>query len=338
MKAWELTGFARDHLHAVARPEPGAPEAGQVALEMRAASLNYRDLVVMEGGYGRMVQLPLVPVSDGVGVVTAVGPGVTRVAVGDRVAPMFFENWLDGEAAPEKFTDPRGGGIDGVLSESMVVNERGVARVPGYLSDVEAACLPCAALTAWSAVVTQGQVDPGDVVLIQGTGGVAMFALQFARMRGAGVIVTSSSDAKLQRARALGADGTINYRTTPEWDKAALALTGGRGVDHVVELGGAETMTRSLKAVRVGGRISLIGVLSGRMVEFNLPTVVSRNIRVQGVTVGSRAGFEAMCRAMTRHGSRPVVDSVHPFDKVPEAFDRLSGGGHFGKVCITFKS
>lgn len=333
MKAWELRAFGRENLARVERPVP-EPAPGQVLLEMRAASLNYRDLVVSEGGYGRLFRTPLVPLSDGVGVVVATGAGVERLAVGERVAPLFFEDWVDGEAAPEKFRASRGGSIEGVMAEYVAVNERGVARVAAHLAHEEAASLPCAALTAWSAIVTEGRVRPGEVVLIQGTGGVALSALQFAKMAGARTIVISSSDEKLARARNLGADETVNYRTRPDWDQAALDLTSGRGVDLVVELGGAETLARSLRAVRTGGTLAVIGVLSGRKAEFNLPLVVSRNVRVQGVTVGSRAGFEAMVQAMTHHGTRIAIDSIHPFDHLPAAFDRLASGGHFGKVCL----
>ncbi len=335
MKVWELPAFGQENLALTDKPVP-EPGPGQVALDMRAASLNYRDLVVIRGGYGKMFKPPIVPVSDGVGVVAAVGDGVTRLAPGDRVAPMFFENWIDGEPAPEKFTSARGGEIDGVLSESMVAEERGLAKVPDYLSDVEGACLPCAALTAWSAVATQGRLGPGETILIQGTGGVAVFALQFATMAGATAIVISSSDEKLDKARALGADHAINYLANPDWERAALAITDGRGVDHVLELGGGDTLPRSLKAVRVGGFISLIGVLSGARADFVLPAVVSRNIRVQGVTVGSRTGFEAMVRAMEAHETKPAVDSVYGFDDVHAALARLESGAHFGKVCVDY--
>lgn len=336
MKAWVLKAFGRENLALEERPRP-TPGPGEVLLEMRAASLNYRDLVVSEGGYGRLFRTPLVPLSDGAGVVVDAGPGVKRVAVGDRVAPLFFEDWTDGEATPEKFRSSRGGSIPGVMAEYLTVAAAGVAVVPDHLSDEEAASLPCAALTAWSAIVTEGRVRPGDVVLIQGTGGVALSALQFAKMAGARTIVTSSSDDKLARARALGADETVNYRTRPDWDQAALDFTAGRGVDLVVELGGADTLARSLRAVRTGGTLAVIGVLSGRKAEFNLPAVVSRNLRVQGVTVGSRAGFEAMVRALEFHRTRITIDSLHPFDALPDAFERLAGGGHFGKVCLRIR-
>jgi NADPH:quinone reductase-like Zn-dependent oxidoreductase len=211
-----------------------------------------------------------------------------------------------------------------------------VARVPEHLSDAEAACLPCAALTAWSAIVTQGAVGPGDVVLVQGTGGVALFALQFAKLAGASVILTSSRDDKLARGRQLGADAVINYRKTPEWDREVKALTGGEGCDHVVELGGAETLAKSVRAARIGGSISLIGVLSGAEASFPLPLVVMRNLRLQGVTVGSRDGFEAMVRAIAAHRLHPVVDRVFRFDEAPKAFATFAEARHFGKICIGY--
>lgn len=334
MEVWELKdAFGPEHLRKGERPEP-VPGPNQVLVRMRAASLNYRDTLIVRGGYGPRVKVPLIPVSDGMGEVVAVGQDVGRVSVGDRVAPAYFQSWIGGQPAPEKFAGSLGGPIDGVLARFMCLNEQGVSRVPDHLSDEEAACLPCAALTAWSAVITQGRVGPGDTVLVQGTGGVALFALQFAKMAGARVILTSSRDDKLARGRQLGADEIINYRTTPEWDRVVKDMTGGEGCDHVVELGGAGTLERSIRAARLGGAVSLIGVLSGAKAEMPLPLVVMRNLRLQGVTVGSRDGFEAMCRAIGRHHLRPVVDRVFGFDDVPAAFAHLEGGHHMGKVCI----
>ena len=334
MEVWELKdAFGPEHLKKGERPEP-VPGPNQVLVAMRAASLNYRDTLMIRGGYGPRIKVPLIPVSDGMGEVVAVGEGVSRVRVGDRVAPTLFQGWIGGEAAPDKLGAQLGGTLDGVLAQFMCLNEQGVSRVPDHLSDEEAACLPCAGLTAWSAVITQGQVGPGDTVLVQGTGGVALFALQFAKMAGARVILTSSRDDKLARGRQLGADEIINYRTTPDWDRVAKELTGGEGCEHVVELGGAGTLERSIRAARAGGAVSLIGVLSGAKAETPLPLVVMRNLRLQGVTVGSRDGFEAMCRAMSQHHLRPVVDRVFDFDDVPAAFAHLEGGHHMGKVCI----
>jgi NADPH:quinone reductase-like Zn-dependent oxidoreductase len=334
MDVWELRdGFGLEHLERGKRSEPTAGPH-QVILQMQAASLNYRDLVVVRGGYGPRVTTPVIPVSDGVGTVVAVGSAVTRVKLGDRVAPMFFQSWFGGPPAPAKFRDSLGGPIDGVLTGLMCLSEEGVAAVPDHLSDEEAACLPCAALTAWSAVITQGRVGPGQTVLVQGTGGVALFALQFAKIAGARVILTSSRDDKLARGRQLGADETINYRSVHDWDRVVKEMTGGEGCDHVIELGGADTLERSIRAARIGGQVSLIGVLSGAMAGVPLPLVLMRNLRLQGVTVGSRDEFEEMVRAITNHRLRPVVDRVFPFEKVPQAFAHMAAGHHFGKVCI----
>jgi NADPH:quinone reductase-like Zn-dependent oxidoreductase len=335
MKVWEIgEAFGLDNLAQAERAEP-EPRPGQVKLRMLAASLNYRDLVVIQGQYGRHIRPPLIPLSDGVGEVVAVGEGVTRIAVGDRVTPLFFQGWIGGAPTAE-VTGPTttGGPLDGTLAEFMVLSADSVVRVPGNLSDEGAATLPCAALTAWSALVTWGGVRPGETVVIQGTGGVSLFALQFAKMLGATAIVTSSSDAKLERARDLGADHTINYRETEDWDKAVKALVDRDGADHVVEVGGADTLARSVRCVRVGGMISLIGVLSGGTAEIALPLVLMRNVRVQGVTVGSREGHEAMARAIGAHGLKPVVDRVFGFDEVPAALAHLASGKHFGKVCV----
>jgi NADPH:quinone reductase-like Zn-dependent oxidoreductase len=336
MEVWQLEqAFALDKLELAERAEM-QPSAGEVLLEMRAASLNYRDLLTVRGAYGPRNTLPLIPLSDGVGEVVEIGAGVDRLAVGDRVAPMFFPSWIGGEPAPAKLRTTLGGPLDGVLRRRLCISAEAVARVPEHLSDAEAACLPCAGLTAWSALATLGRVGPGDVVLVQGTGGVALFALQFAKLAGAEVILTSSRDDKLARGRQLGADAVINYRATPEWDKEVKARTGGEGCDHVVELGGAETLGRSIRAVRIGGTISLIGVLSGADATFALPLVVMRNLRLQGVTVGSRDGFEAMCRAVAAHHLHPVIDRVFHFKDAPKAFAAFAEGRHFGKICIGY--
>ncbi|MCU0837777.1 MAG: NAD(P)-dependent alcohol dehydrogenase [Rhodospirillales bacterium] len=334
MRVWELRrAFELDALEAGDRPAP-EPCRGEVVLKMRAASLNYRDTLVVHGAYGPRNTLPLIPVSDGVGEVVAVGDGVTRAAVGDRVCPMFFQSWLGGPPSQAKFAASLGGPLDGVLCEFMRVAEDGIAKVPAHLSDAEAACLPCAALTAWRAVIGQGRVRPGDVVVVQGTGGVALFAVQFAKLAGARVIVLSSTDEKLARARDLGADETINYRSTPGWDMAVKDLTGGEGCDHLVELGGADTLERSIRATRIGGTISLIGVLSGAAAAIALPLIVMRHLRLQGITVGSRDDFEAMARAIDRHQLRPIVDRVFAFGQVPAAFAAFEAERPFGKLSI----
>jgi NADPH:quinone reductase-like Zn-dependent oxidoreductase len=334
MRRWTIEGaFGLDNLRIGDSPEP-SPGPGEVALRMRAASLNYRDLLTVKGLYNPKQPLPLVPCSDGVGEVVEVGDGVTRVAPGDRVATLFSQGWLKGEPTAAELRSTLGGPIDGTLTERMVLPEGGVIPVPDHLSDAEAACLPCAGLTAWTALVELGRVTAGDVVLVQGTGGVSLFALQFASALGARTIVTSSSDAKLERARALGAWKTVNYREQPDWGKVVRALTGGVGVDHVVEVGGAGTLPQSLKAVRVGGAISMIGVLSGTRSEMDLIPVLMQQVRIQGVLVGSREGFERMNRAVEASQLRPVVDTVIPFDEAPEAFAVMERAGHFGKIAV----
>ncbi|HZU35959.1 MAG TPA: NAD(P)-dependent alcohol dehydrogenase [Gemmataceae bacterium] len=325
--------FGLESLAVVERPEP-KPGPGQVLVRMRAFSLNYRDLMVVQGVYNPKLRLPLVPLSDGAGVVAGVGAGVTRVKTGDRVAGIFMQKWLCGELTDAKARSDLGGHLSGVLAEYVVFDEEGLVTVPAHLSDEEAAALPCAAVTAWHGLVHEGRIKAGDTVLTQGTGGVSLFALQFGRLLGARVIITSSSDAKLARARELGAADGINYKTTPEWDKRVRELTGEVGVDHVIELGGAGTLTRSLRAVRLGGHISLIGVLTGATGEVNPLPVLMKNIRMQGIFVGSREMFEAMNRAIALHNLRPVVDRVFSFEEIREALRHLQSGSHFGKICL----
>ncbi len=297
MKAYELQGhFGVDSVNLTERPQP-EPAAGQVLLQMRAWSLNYRDLMMVKGLYNPNLRLPLTPLSDGVGEVVAVGEGVTRVKIGDRVAGNVIQKWIDGEPTEAKARSALGGAIDGLLAEYAVLDEEGVVHLPEHLTDEEGATLPCAGVTAWHALVTEGGVKAGDNVLLQGTGGVSLFALQFASLRGARAIVTSSSDAKLARVAALGASDGINYKTTPEWGRRARELTGGVGVDHVVEVGGAGTFSESLRAVRMGGHISLIGVLSGAG-QINPTPILMKSVRVQGIFVGSRVMFEAMNEAI----------------------------------------
>jgi len=337
MKVYEIQGgFGLDHLKLAERPDP-APGPGQVLLRMRAVSLNARDLMMVAGSYNPRQRLPLIPCSDGVGEVVALGEGASRLAVGDRVATLFCQGWMGGRPSIEELRSTLGGPLDGTLAELMVLPERGVIRVPENLSDVEAATLPCAALTAWSALAEQGRVTAGDTVLVQGTGGVSIFALQFAQLLGARVIVTSRRDDKLVKARRLGAWQEINSLDDPEWGKTARELTGGVGVDHIVEVGGAGTLAQSLQAIRVGGQISLIGVLAGGAAELSIVPVFMKHVRIQGLLVGSRQAFERMNRAIAQHELRPVVDSVFPFAEVREAFEHLKSGVHFGKVCIGFE-
>ncbi|HZI16763.1 MAG TPA: NAD(P)-dependent alcohol dehydrogenase [Myxococcus sp.] len=334
MKAYEIRdGFGLDKLVPCERHDP-TPGPFQVRVRVKATSLNSRDLMMVEGRYNPRQKLPLVPNSDGAGVVDAVGPGVTRVKPGDRVMGMFAQAWQAGEPTRAAQASTLGGPLDGALADTMLLHEDGVVPTPEWLSDEEAATLPCAAVTAWSALVTHGALKAGDTVLLQGTGGVSIFALQLARMMGARVILTSSRDDKLERARGLGAHDVINYVKTPDWDKAARALTGGTGVDHVVEVGGAGTFEKSLRAVRPGGTVSVIGVLSGGTGTAPLTPILMNNLRVQGIFVGHRQGFEALTRALTLHRVRPVVDRVFPFAEARAAFDYLKSGAHFGKVVI----
>jgi NADPH:quinone reductase-like Zn-dependent oxidoreductase len=333
MKAYEIkTSFGIDALALTDRPQP-RPGHGQVLVDMRAYSLNYRDLLVIKGLYNPKLKMPMVPLSDGAGVVAEVGPGVSRVKAGDRVAGLFMQNWVAGALTEAKARTALGGALEGVLAEYVVFQEDGVIPVPEHMTFADAATLPCAGLTAWHGLITEGRVQPGDSVLLLGTGGVSIFGLQFAKMAGARIIITSSSDEKLARARAQGAGDGINYKTTPDWDKRVRELTGDRGIDHVVEVGGAGTLPRSLKVVRPGGQISLIGVLAGG--EFNPMPILMKGIRVQGIFVGSREMFEAMNRAIALHQLRPVVDRVFPFAEAREAMHYMESGAHFGKVAIT---
>jgi NADPH:quinone reductase-like Zn-dependent oxidoreductase len=332
MKAVELQNtFGIDSLRVVERPQP-RPGPGQVVLKMRAWSLNYRDLLVVTGKYNPRLRLPLTPLSDGVGEVAAVGDGVTRVKVGERVAGIFIQGWLAGEPTEATAKTSLGGGGEGMLAEYVLLSQEGVVPVPAHLSDEEAATLPCAAVTAWHALITAGGLKPGDTVLTQGTGGVSLFALQFSRLAGARVLITSSSDAKLQRALQMGASDGINYKTNTEWEERVRELTGA-GVDHVVELGGAGTLGKSLRAVRTGGRVSLIGVLTGGG-QVNPMPLLMKNVCLQGIYVGSREMFEAMNRAIALHQLRPVVDRVFPFAEAAAALRHLESGAHFGKVCL----
>ena len=333
MKVVELRAWGLENLVLAERPEP-QPAARQVVVRVRAASLNYRDLLLVRGTYNPKQKLPIVPCSDGAGVVVAVGDGVTRVRPGDRVCPTFHQAWLAGEPSRERLRASLGGPLDGTLAELMLLDEEGLVAVPESLSDEQAATLPCAAVTAWNALVTEGGVVAGDTVLVQGTGGVSIFALQLGVLLGARVVVTSSSDAKLARAKELGAWEGINYKEVPAWGVRARELTGGRGVDHVVEVGGAGTFEQSLQALRPGGTLSLIGVLAGAALELRLPAIQMRMLRVQGLLVGHRDSFEAMNRAIAHHGLRPVVDQVFPLAEARAAFEHLASGAHFGKVVV----
>jgi NADPH:quinone reductase-like Zn-dependent oxidoreductase len=333
MKVWEIRdAFGIDNLRVAERPEP-VPGHGQVLLRVRAVSLNYRDLLLVKGLYNPKLPLPLVPFSDGTGEVVAIGEGVTRVKTGDRVAGIFMQSWLSGELTASAARSALGGERGGMLTEYVVLDEDGVVLLPGHLSYEEAAALPCAGVTAWHATIERG-LKPGEKVLLLGTGGVSLFSLQFALLAGASVIITSSRDEKLEKAKALGASQGINYRAVPEWGEKVRELTGGEGVDLVVEVGGAGTLPQSLKAVRTGGRISLIGVLSGTEGQVNPLPLVMKKINLQGIFVGSREMFESMNRAVSAGRHRPVIDRVFPFEEVKEALRHMEAGAHFGKICI----
>ncbi|AEI41554.1 Alcohol dehydrogenase zinc-binding domain protein [Paenibacillus mucilaginosus KNP414] len=335
MRAFEIQGgFGLERITLAERPKP-APGPGEVLLRIRAASLNARDLGVAGGFYVGAETLPLIPVSDGVGIVEELGEGVTRVKPGDRVCPIFVQDWLAGTPTEAMLGSTLGGPRDGVLAEYGVFPQESLVHVPEHLTDEEAASLPIAALTAWQAVVTEGRVRAGDTVVVQGTGGVALSALQFAKLHGARVIVTSSSDVKLERAAALGADLGINYVKSPQWDQEVLRLTDGRGADHIVDLGGAATLNASLAAVRPGGRVSIVGVLSGvTAAGLDLIPAIRKKVTLQGINVGSRGMFEDMNRALALSGVRPVIDRVFPFTEAVQALRYMQEGVHFGKICI----
>lgn len=335
MRALELTdGFGLEHLKVVERPDP-VPGHGQVLVRMKAVSLNYRDLLMVKGAYSRAAAaLPVTPFSDGCGVVEAVGPGVTRVKVGDRVSTLFFQAWTGGRATPESQMSALGQPIPGAGRELAVFSQEGVSKVPDFLTNHQVATLPCAALTAWRSMFRDADLQAGDTVVLQGTGGVSIFGLQFAHAAGMRTVITSSSDGKLERAKALGADHGHNYRSEAEWSKTVRAATGGRGADFVMEVGGARTLQESLKSVRIGGHISIIGILSGPAEPLQFGWLIATSARLQGVSVGSREMFEDMCRAIDLHRIAPVVDKVFPMGETVAAFEAMQAGEHFGKIVV----
>ncbi|NHC36638.1 zinc-dependent alcohol dehydrogenase family protein [Scytonema millei] len=336
MKVYEIqNSFGLDSLNIAERPDP-SPSYGQVLIKVRAVSLNYRDLMVVKGLYNPNIPLPLIPFSDGAGEVVAVGEGVTRVKVGDRVAGIFFQDWIAGKLTAAKTNSALGGAINGMLAEYVVLHEDGLVHVPAHLTDAEAATLPCAAVTAWNALFHSGSLQAGETILVQGTGGVSIFALQFAKIAGARVIATSSSDEKIEKVKQLGASATINYKQTPQWGKTVKELAGGEGVDLVVEVGGSGTLNESLRAVRIGGQISLIGVLSGGSGEISTVSILMKSVRVRGIYVGSREMFEAMNQAITLHQMKPIIDRVFPVSEAREALKYMESGSHFGKICLQF--
>jgi NADPH:quinone reductase-like Zn-dependent oxidoreductase len=313
-------------------PEPGA---GQVLVAIKAVSLNYRDLAVVTGRYPRNASQPTVIASDGCGEVVAVGDGVADFKTGDRVAGAFFQKWMTGPFAREYGASALGGAIDGVLTHFRVFDQAGLVRIPEHFSYQEGATLPCAGLTAWNALVPAMHVQAGDTVLLLGTGGVSIFGLQFAKLHGARVIITSSSDEKLERAKALGADETINYKTHPEWEKEVLRVTGGKGADMVLEVGGGETFVRSMSSVRASGQMAVIGVLTGVMGTIPIGLIGIQSLSVRGIYVGSAAMFEDMNRAIAANQLRPVIDRVFPFEQTADALRYMQSAQHFGKIVIT---
>jgi len=336
MKAYEVQQFGIDDLALVESEEP-RPGPTDVLVRFRAASLNYRDLMVVSGTYNPRMKLPAVPLSDGAGEVAEIGAGVTKWKVGDRVMPIFAQRWLDGDTSEEKRRTSLGAGAqwDGVLREFGAFDQDGLVRIPDHLSYEEAATLPCAALTAWHALAVSGNLKAGQTVLTLGTGGVSIFALQLAKLFGARVIATTGNEEKVARLRDLGADEIINYKTRDDWDAAVLELTGKKGVDHVVEVGGSGTLAKSLNAVRLGGHVAMIGALTGPG-DFNPVSVFMKAVRLQGIFVGSKAMFEDLLRAIDLNKLEPVIDRVFEFGAAREAMQYMKSGAHFGKVVIKF--
>jgi NADPH:quinone reductase-like Zn-dependent oxidoreductase len=333
MKVYELRQFGIENLSLVERAEP-QPAAHEVVVKFHAVSLNYRDLMFIKGTYNPKARLPAVPFSDGSGEVVAVGAKATRWKVGDRVCPIFTQAWIEGPLSIEKRRTTLGAGdLDGVLREYGAFDESGLIEVPEHLSFEEAATLPCAAVTAWNALVVSGKLKAGDTVLILGTGGVSIFALQIAKMHGARVIVTSSSDEKLKRAKNLGVVETINYKKNPDWDKEVLRVTNRVGVDHVIEVGGAGTLSKSLNSVRIGGHVAVIGVLAGAG-EFDPRSILMKAVRMQGILVGSRRMFEEMNNAIESNRLKPVIDKTFAFEDAAEALRYMESGSHFGKIVV----
>ena len=343
MRAYQVRQFGLDHLEQAELPMLQiAP--GMVLIKVRAVSLNYRDLMVVKGLYNPKMALPRIPCSDGAGEVVAVGDGVTRITVGDRVCGIFMQQWLDGPPTAERSKAALGGDVDGMLTEYALLAQDGVVRFPEHLSYEEAATLPCAGVTAWNALHHAGEpgdpVLPGETVAIQGTGGVSLFALQFAKLLGATVIGTSSSEKKLDRAYGFGLDAGCNYKERPEWSKWVAEVTGGRGADRIIEVGGAGTFGQSLRATRVGGMVAQIGVLSGSATTepLALTPILHKQLRVQGIYVGSRAMFEQMNTVIAKAELHPIIDRVFAFDQAREAFLHMESASHFGKIVILVTS
>ncbi|MCT4657404.1 MAG: NAD(P)-dependent alcohol dehydrogenase [Cohaesibacter sp.] len=332
---WALDeGFGLANLVRKSAPLP-QPKRGEVRLRIDAASYNYRDLVVLAGQHGRAVIPPVIPLSDGVGHIDAVGPDVTDLVPGDRVCPAFFQNWIGGEPPANIHAGSLGGALDGLLASHGVFSAQGLVKIPDWLSDAEAASLPCAGVTAYSALTHPFPMIAGEDVLILGTGGVALFGLQFAKVMGLRVFMITSSDEKAARLRELGADIILNRNRTPDWEKEILRLTGGRGVDRVLELAGAATLGKSLKSVKTGGTIMLIGNVTGSKAELFLPLILTRRLSLHAATVGSKQAFEAMIRLIGRFQIRPIVDRIFAFEEAAKGYEALEAGTHFGNLCIS---
>ena len=332
MKVWQVPSFGIDSLELVERPTP-LPGPGEVLIKIHAVSLNYRDLMMVKGLYNPKLHLPRIPCSDGAGEVAAVGEGVSAWKPGDRVCGIFMQNWLDGPPTPAKLKGALGGDIDGMLADHVILKEAGLVRFPAHLSFEEAATLPCAGVTAWNALAA-ANLQPGATVLMQGTGGVSIFALQFAKLKDLRVLGISSSDAKLQRASSLGLDKGLDYGETSEWDRWVMEQTSGEGVDLVVEVGGVGTLPRSIRAVKMGGMITQIGVLSGPAEPIPVPQILHKQIRIQGIYVGSRRHFDEMNKTIASAQLRPVFES-HPWTEAREVFREMESATHFGKLVLT---
>jgi NADPH:quinone reductase-like Zn-dependent oxidoreductase len=333
MRRHEFASFGLEHLKIVEREDP-SPGPGEVVLEVEAFSLNYRDLLVVKGLYNPNIALPATPASDACGKVAAVGEGVTRVRPGDRVMSHFLSDWIDGPFLKRYVSSTLGVPRAGVAAEKVLLPERAVLKAPSNLDSAGASTLPIAALTAWNALVTEGKVEPGQWVLTLGTGGVSVFAIQLAKLLGARAIVTSSSDEKLERAGALGAEVLINYKRSPRWDKDVLDATQGEGADIVVETGGIQTMNASLKAARAGGLVAVLGGVTGLSGEVNIAPLTMKRLRVLGILVDSRANFEKLVSFLDRHPLAPAIDRKFPFEELPAALRHMEAGAHFGKIVV----
>jgi NADPH:quinone reductase-like Zn-dependent oxidoreductase len=331
MKLYELGAFGLDNLKHTDRVPP-EPAADEVMIRVRAVSLNYRDLLVVNGEYNPRMKLPRVPLSDGAGEIVSVGTEVSAWKPGDRVVVPFFPAWLEGELSHDKAASALGGDVDGMLREFITVRADAPLAIPGHLSFEQAATLPCAAVTAWNGLFVSAHLRPGQTLLLQGTGGVSLFGLQFGKLAGANIILISGSDKKLERGRAMGAHHTINYRTEPDWEKRVLAITDKRGVDLTLEVGGTGTLSKTLRATTHGGHVSLIGILSGITGDVQIGPILHKAITVRGIYVGSRAMFEAMNGVITQHRLEPVIDRVFSFDEIPDAFRHMADAQHFGKI------